>query len=110
MKRFLLATAVLLLAGSTALGQAPYVTLMPVAPAPAVTYYAYPPAPLVAPVVTLPPRYYVASPVVAPAPLAAASPYPMAGPPLVYGPRVVVHPKVYVAGQPIRNVLRAVTP
>ena len=29
---------------------------------------------------------------------------------VVPGPRVLVHPKVYVRGQPVRNVLRAVTP
>jgi hypothetical protein len=114
MKKLLVAAAVLLLADSAAMGQLPYVTMMPVAPAPVATYYAYPGSmagvvtaggPLVAPL-----RYYVASPVVAPAPVIAAPGYPMAGPPLVYGPRVVVHPKVYVVGQPIRNVLRAVTP
>jgi hypothetical protein len=116
MKKLLVAAAVLLLADSAAMGQLPYVTMMPVAPAPVVTYYAYPPGTAggvvagFAPLVTLPPRYYAASPVVAPAPLIVAPGYPMAGPPLVYGPRVVVHPKVYVVGQPIRNVLRAVTP
>ena len=131
MKKLLIVAAVLLLADSAAMAQVPYVTMMPVAPAPVATYYAYPgsmagvvtagsplvaplryyaASPVVAPVVTLPLRYYVASPVVAPAPVIVAPGYPMAGPPLVYGPRVVVRPKVYVVGQPIRNVLRAVTP
>jgi hypothetical protein len=30
--------------------------------------------------------------------------------PVATGPRVIVHPKVYVEGQPIRNILRAITP
>ena len=30
--------------------------------------------------------------------------------PAAVGPKVWVHPKVYVEGQPIRNLIRAVTP
>ncbi|MGD0896964.1 MAG: hypothetical protein ABR915_03950 [Thermoguttaceae bacterium] len=102
------ATAVLLVAGSTAFGQG-YVTMMPVQPAPVVAYYPYVGPPVVGPFVQVQPRYYVASPIVAPAPVY-ASPYVVAGPPVYYGPRVWVHPKVYVAGEPVRNVIRAVTP
>ena len=109
MKTFLAATAVLLLAGSTAFGQV-YVTMMPVQPGPVMAYYPYVGPPVVGPIVQVQPRYYyVASPVLAPAPVY-ASPYVLAGPPVYYGPRVWVHPKVYVAGEPVRNVLRAVTP
>jgi hypothetical protein len=38
----------------------------------------------------------------------AAGAYPAA--PVPAGPKVWVHPKVYVEGQPIRNLLRAITP
>lgn len=48
----------------------------------------------------------------APAPVMVYRPYPAYVPaPVYYGPgAVVVRPKVYVRGQPVRNVLRAVTP
>ena len=105
MKSFLVAIAVVLLAGSTAFGQVGYVTMMPVQPTPVVTYYPY----VAPPVVQYGMPYYVASPVIAPAPVV-AYPYAVAAPPVYYGPRVWVHPKVYVAGRPVRNVLRAVTP
>jgi hypothetical protein len=110
MKCFLAATAVVLLAGSTAFGQVGYVTMMPIQPVPVVTYSPYMAPPMVGPVVQYAPRYYVASPVLAPAPMVMAPPYAVAGPPVYYGPRVWVHPKVYVAGEPVRNILRAVTP
>lgn len=129
MKNFVAAMAVVLLAGSTAFGQQAYVVMMPVAqaaPIPVATYYQpaapvayYAPTPVASPVVAVPQqyyvaspvvavprRYYVASPVVAPAPMASA----VVVPPSAYGRPVVVHPKVYVPGQPVRNVLRAVTP
>jgi hypothetical protein len=62
-------------------------------------YYAASPVPyyVASPVVT---PYYVASPV-AVGPVAVAP---------IYGRPVIVHPKVYIPGQPVRNVLRAVTP
>jgi hypothetical protein len=85
--------------------QAPIVPYGPVLAAPvagpvvSTAYYA--PAPyFVAQPVAVP--YYVAQPVVAPAVVPAVAP--------VYGRAVVVRPKVYVVGQPVRNVLRAVTP
>jgi hypothetical protein len=88
----------------------------PVVPAPVAAYYATGPVVPYAPVVTTayyappaafypaPAPYYVAAPIVAPvvAPVAVA--------PVYYGPAVVVRPKVYVRGEPVRNVLRAVTP
>jgi hypothetical protein len=95
-----------------------YVGYMPAAPAPVAGYYATGPVATYAPVVTTayyapravyypaPVPYYVASPV--------AMPYyataPVAVAPVYYGPAVVVRPKVYVRGEPVRNVLRAVTP
>jgi hypothetical protein len=36
--------------------------------------------------------------------------YVTAAAPVSAGPKVWVHPKVYVEGQPIRNLIRAVTP
>lgn len=36
--------------------------------------------------------------------------YRPVGPTVVYPGTVVVRPKVYVRGQPVRNVLRAITP
>lgn len=73
--------------------QAPYVAAYP---AYVTTYYA---APTVA---------YYAGPTITYYPTAAV-PAPYCGP-VVYGRRVLVHPKVYVAGQPVRNLVRAVTP
>ena len=119
MKNFVAALVVVLLVGSTAFGHGWYVGYgapVVVGPAPVVAAY-YP-----APVVRVPARYYVASPVVVPAPVYAApvayeapvyaAPVyaaPVYGGP-VYAAPVVVHPKFYVPGQPVRNVLRAVTP
>jgi hypothetical protein len=110
MKSFVmvLALAVVLMASSNALAQG-YAVLMPVGPGPVTAYYA--PAPVVGygPVVSTayyaPAPYYVAAPVAAP--YYVASPYAV-GP--VYARPVVVRPKIYVPGQPVRNVLRAVTP
>ena len=108
MKRFLAAIALVLMAGSTAFAHHPYVALLPVAPAPYAAYYG--PAPVVpyyAPVAAAPyipapaMAYYRPGPVVAPAPVVVAP---------AYGRAVVIRPKVYVAGQPVRNLLRAVTP
>ena len=110
MKTILAAPVLVFVAASTALGQVGYVTMMPVQPGPVVAYYPYAATPIVGPVVEYAPRYYAASPIVAPAPVLVAPPYVWAGPPVVYGPGVLVRPKVYVAGQPVRNVLRAVTP
>jgi hypothetical protein len=82
----------------------------PVVAAPVTTYYA--PVPVTAYYGVPPVRTYYASPPVVT--------YRVPGPsyPLVYGPvvpsysapGVVVRPKVYVPGQPVRNVLRAITP
>jgi hypothetical protein len=75
---------------------APAVTYVaPVAVPPVTTYY----APTMVPATT----YYapaVAAPVVA-APVMT---------PVIPARQVIVRPKVYVRGQPVRNVLRAVTP
>jgi hypothetical protein len=51
--------------------------------------------------------YVVYSPVVAAGYNAPVYSAPVAAP---AGPKVWVHPKVYVEGQPIRNLLRAITP
>jgi hypothetical protein len=118
MKSFVMAMSlvVVLILSSSVLAQG-YVTFMPVGPAPVAAYYA--PAPVVSygPVVST--SYYAPAPYYAAAPLPyyAASPVvtpyyvarPVAVAPL-YGPTVIVRPKVYVVGQPVRNVLRAVTP
>ncbi len=118
MKSFVMALslATVLMASSSVLAQG-YSTYMSVGPMPVVTYYA--PAPMVSsgPVATTsyyapapyyaaaPVPYYVASPVAAPYYAAA----PLAFAP-AYGRPVVVYPKIYVPGQPVRNVLRAITP
>jgi hypothetical protein len=101
-----------------------YAVYMPVVPAPVAGYYTTGPVMPYAPVITTayyappavyypapaPAPYYVATPVIAPVPV----PAPVAVAPVavapVYGPKVVVRPKVYVRGEPVRNVLRAVTP
>jgi hypothetical protein len=109
MKSFIVAFSldVVLLVSSQALAQG-VVAYMPVAPAPVVAYYAPPPLVSYGPVVTTayyaPPPYYVAPPVVTAyygAPVVA---------PYYYGRPVIVRPKVYIPGQPVRNVVRAVTP
>jgi hypothetical protein len=129
MRSFVLAclTAAVVLVASNAMAQA-YVTYMPVGPTPVVTYYSpYSPAPVASygPVVSTsyyapetvyyaaptpyyaaPTPYYVASPVATP--YYVASPYVAA--PAYYGPSVIVRPKVYVRGEPVRNLIRAVTP
>lgn len=117
MKNFVAALVVVLLVGSTAFGHGWYVGYgapVAVGPAPVVAYY---PGPVVAPVVRVPARYYAASPVVVPAPVYATPvtyEAPVYAAPVyggaVYAAPVVVHPKFYVPGQPVRNVLRAVTP
>jgi hypothetical protein len=118
MKTFVMpfSVAVVLMLSSSALAQG-VVAYMPVAPAP-VAYYQ--PAPVVGygPVVRTayyaPAPYYVASPVAVPyaaAPVVTAY-YggPVAVAPLYYGRPVIVRPKIYIPGQPVRNVVRAVTP
>lgn len=77
---------------------APVVVARPVAPP--VVY----PAPVIVrrPVAVVPPPPAV----VVPAPVVTYSPIVTVPPP----PAVVVRPKVYVSGQPVRNVLRAITP
>ena len=118
MKSFLIALSftMVVLLSSSLLAQG-YVTFIPVGPVPVTTYYA--PAPVVSygPVATTwyyapapyyaaaPAPYYVAAPVVTPYYVAR----PVAVAP-VYGSAVIVRPKVYVVGQPVRNLLRAVTP
>ena len=65
----------------------------PVVPAPATTYY----APAATPVTTY-----------APAAVTPVTTYSAV--PVVYARPVVVRTKVYIPGQPIRNMLRAITP
>ena len=78
------------------------------APAPVVTYYAAPVAACPAPAVTY------AAPVVTYRPVAVApvyrAGYPVAVAPAVVARPVVIGTDVYVPGQPIRNLLRAITP
>jgi hypothetical protein len=90
---------------------APAVAYRPVLPAyvqPAVAYQ-----PLVVQAARLQPYvayqrpYAVYSPVVSTGYNAPVYPAPVAAP---AGPKVWVHPKVYVEGQPIRNLLKAITP
>ena len=115
-----LAIAFLAAAGLVAASQAnaqAYIGYMPAAPV--VAYYAAPVA-TYSPVVTTayyapqtvyysaPAPYYVAQPVVTPYYVARPVVAPAVVP--VYGRAVVVRPKVYVAWQPVRNVIRAVTP
>ncbi len=103
MKHLIAATAIVLLASSTALAQWGYAPVV-VAPVPTVSYYAppayyapYAPAPV--PMVS----YY------APAPVYAYPPAVVYARPVVVVPRpVVIVPRVYVPGQPVRNELRAV--
>jgi hypothetical protein len=128
MKSFVLAVsmAVVLMASSSALAQGYYANYLPVGPAPVVSYYAPAPVagygPVVATSYYAPAPYYAASPVsyyaASPVPYYVAAPVP-AGPvavgpvavaPVYYGRPAIVHPKVYYPGQPVRNVLRAVTP
>jgi len=93
---------------ATSVGCAPVAGCVPVANyAPAVTYVPVASrcvAPTVAcmPVVARypAPLYTTYSPVAAGYPVAATA----------AGPKVWVHPKVYVEGQPLRNLLRAITP
>ena len=108
MYRTIAIAAVLALIGSTAMaGWGDRVVVVP-GPVPVVTYYAptptyvYPPAPV--PTVTYysGPAYSAAAPTYAPS--------VVAYPPVYYGRPVVVRPKVYVYGQPVRNVIRAITP
>jgi len=124
MKNFTMALLMVALLATVSKADAQtYVTYLPASPAPVVAYYAPAPVMSYSPVVTAsyympqtvyyaaPASYYVASPVVAP--YYVASPYvpaTVAVAPLYYGRPVVVRPKVYVAGEPVRNVLRAVTP
>jgi hypothetical protein len=116
MKYLTMALLTVLLLATSSVRAHTYVAYMPVA-APAVAYYA--PAPVVAysPVVAT--AYYVPQTVYysAPVPVVVAAPVaapqyvapPVAVAP-VYGRPVVVRPKVYVVGEPVRNVIRAVTP
>ncbi len=90
-----------------AMNYTPAVNYMPAVNfAPAVNY-----APMAAPY-AVPTVTYM--PVVAryPAPtyVTYAPPAKSCVPPAPVGPKVWVHPKVYVEGQPIRNLIRAVTP
>lgn len=71
---------------------------------PAVTVY-QPVVPAYAPVVAAYPPLVAYRPMVVPPPVVYGAP------PVVYaGPPAVVRPRVYIPGQPVRNVLRAVTP
>jgi hypothetical protein len=113
----LVVTLAIVLVASSSLFAQGYATFVPAGPAPAVAYYG--PAPVVpyGPVVSTayyaPAPYYVAAPVVVPrryyvaAPVVAA---PVVVAPAYYGRPVIVRPKIYIPGEPVRNVLRAVTP
>ncbi len=93
----------------------PTVAYQPVAPS--VTYQ-----PLAQPTVAYEPQISCAVPQVAYRPVARYQPYlaatyvtagygaPAAMAPVPGAPRVVVHPKVYVQGEPIRNLIKAITP
>jgi hypothetical protein len=121
MKNLVLAVivATVMMVASSARAQA-YVGYLPAVPAPVAGYYATGPVATYAPVVATayyapqavyypaPAPYYVASPVATP--YYAAAPVAVAPVYYGYGPAVVVRPKVYVRGEPVRNVLRAVTP
>jgi hypothetical protein len=98
----------------------PYAVYMPVVAAPVAGYYTTGPVVPYAPVPTTayyappaafypaPAPYLVAAPVVTPVVTPVVAPVAVA--PVYYGRAVVVRPKVYVRGEPVRNVLRAVTP
>jgi hypothetical protein len=119
MKNLMLAVivAALIAVASSAKAQM-YPGYMPAVPASVAGYYATGPVAAYAPVVTTayyappavyypaPAPYYVASPIAMPYYAAA----PVAVAPVYYGPAVVVRPKFYIRGEPVRNVLRAVTP
>ncbi len=121
MKNSILAAlvAAVIVVASNATAQT-YFGYMPAVPAPVAGYYATGPVAMYAPVVATayyappaayypaPAPYYVASPVAVP--YYAAAPVAVAPVYYGYGPAVVVRPKVYVRGEPVRNVLRAVTP
>lgn len=115
MKNFVMASAMVLILSSSVLAQG-YAPFLPVGPVPVAAYYAPVPVvgygPVVAASYYAPAPYYAAAPV----PYYAAAPVvpayyaaPVAVAP-VYGRPVIVHPKYYYPGQPVRNVLRAVTP
>jgi hypothetical protein len=118
---FALIVAVVVVVASSATAQT-YVGYMQATPAPVAAYYATGPVAAYSPVVATayyappaayypaPVPYYAASPVVAPVPAPYYAAAPVAVAPVYYGPAVVVRPKVYVRGEPVRNVLRAVTP
>jgi hypothetical protein len=127
MKRFLAAVVIVLVFCSVASAHWPYVVSRPVvvpapvvAPPPVVHHfhpvgpvYAYPP-PVVAyrpPVVAYrPPVVAYRPPVVAYRPPVVVYRPTVVAAPVYYPAPVGVRPKVYVVGQPVRNVLRAVTP
>lgn len=99
-----------IVATSPFIAPAPVVAASPIiAPAPWAYRAYYPPmvvGPVVAPRIVY--RAYYPPAVVAPAPVVVPGAV-VAPAPIVPG-AVVVRPKVYVGGQPVRNVLRAVTP
>jgi hypothetical protein len=124
MKNFLVAffAAAVLLAVSSAEAQT-YIGYMPATPVPVAAYYRPVPVVSYSPVIAAsyyapqtvyyapPVPYYVAAPMATP--YYAASPVvpaAVAVAPVYYGRPVVVRPKVYVPGEPVRNILRAVTP
>ncbi len=72
----------------------------PVVAAPVTTYY----APVVSPPVT---TYYAPAPVTTYYAPAATT---VVATPVVAARPVIIRPKVYIPGQPVRNVLRAITP
>jgi hypothetical protein len=82
---------------------APTVTYAPVVTAPAVTTYA--------PVIAAPPTVVYRPMVAAYSPVVTTyTPVVTGYAPVIAGRPVLVRPKVYVAGQPVRNFFRAITP
>lgn len=99
MRTIVFALTAIVVVGTAASAWAQRVVTYYPAAAPVATYY----APSV-PVAT----YAPATTYVTPAPVTTY--YAPVVTPRYYAPRVIVRPKVYVRGQPIRNVLRAITP
>lgn len=85
-----------------------------VAPAPVVVYRPVVAAPVVAPLVSPVVVYRPVVPVIAPAPTVVYRPVGpaevLAPAPMVVGPPAVIRTKVYYPGEPIRNLLKAITP
>ena len=88
--------------------------VVPVAPAPVVVYRPVVAAPVLTPVVNPVVVYRPVLPVVSPAPTVVYRPVGaaevLAPAPVVVGPPAVIRTKVYYPGEPVRNLLKAITP